>query len=129
MTENKTEVAAEQDGPADQLAADTAELEGLNTANKARLQALSRQGVQIDPASVLSLRIDTLAQMVFGEDSPRLIEYKLSVQRQLAEALRELEGEVRKAQFAAAGQMTPGQMKQMARVNGLLGPDGNPLHG
>lgn len=126
MTENETEVAAEQDGPPDQLAADKAELEMLNNQNKARLQALFRQGVQIDPASVLSLRIDTLAEMALGD---RLTEYKLRVQRQLAEALEQLEVEARKVSMAAAAQATPEQVQQLARVNGLLGPDGQPLHG
>lgn len=104
-----------------------AELEELNAQNQGRLRALTQGGVQIEPLSMLSLRIDTLAQMVFGEDSPLLLEYKLRVQKQLAGALRELSGEIRKAQFGLGAQATPQQLEQLARATGLLGPDGRPL--
>lgn len=121
MTEQNESVALP--GPS---AADTAELEQLNAANKARVMALGRMGAQLDPSSVLSLRIDVLAEQVFGKDSAALLEYKLVFQRRLADALRELEGQVRQAQLAAGAHVSQRDVQAMAKATGLLPPNGRP---
>lgn len=112
-----------------QLAADKAELEKLANANRTRLMALHGAGFQVDAAAMMSMRIDILAEVALGEDSPLLTEYKLRVQRQLSDVLRRLAGEVRRAQMAAAANATPQQVEQMAKATGLLGPDGRPMRG
>ena len=130
MTENSITGPAEEGTLADpeaQMAADKAELEQLNDGNKARLLALGRLGAQIDPASVISLRVDVLAEQVFGKDSAAMLQYKLTVQRNLAKALKQLEEKARQVQMAASALATPDQLRAMARANGLLGRDGKPL--
>src|SRR5215472_496480 len=83
----------------------TAELELLSRQNKTRLMALVNQGVNVDPSSVLALRIDLLAELVLNEHG--LLTYKLRTQCKLAESLRELSGQVNKARIAAAAQASP----------------------
>jgi hypothetical protein len=124
MTESQNVTIISDEEARDQL---IAELETLNTANMTTLQALARDGAQVDPASVLSMRIDTLAEMTLGDGILELLKYKLSVQRKLADALRLLASQVRQASMAMAARATPQQVQQLARATGLLGPDDNPL--
>jgi hypothetical protein len=101
------------------------ELDLLIEANKAGLTELARQGAQVDPAGLLSLRIDTLAELVLSE--PGMLQFQLRFERKVSQVIEEIRGQVRKAQLAAGAQVSPQQMKQMAQQQGLLGPDGQPF--
>ena len=83
-------------------------------------------GAQVDAAGLLNLRIDILAEMAFG-NGPGMLQFRLRFERKVAEVLEDLRGQVRKAQLASAAQASPQQVQQMARAQGLLGPDGNPV--
>jgi hypothetical protein len=107
----------------DPLAAQVAR---LIESNKAGFAELARQGAQVDPVGLLSLRIETLAEMTLG-NGPGMVQFRLRFERRVAEVLEELRGQVRKAQLAAGVQASPQQVKQMAKAQGLLGPDGNPI--
>jgi hypothetical protein len=100
-------------------------LDELIEANKAGFTDLARQGAQVDPGMLLNLRIEVLAEMAFG-DGPGMLEFRLRFERKIAEVIREIRGQVRKAQLAAGAQASPEQLRQMARAQGLLGPDGKP---
>ena len=102
------------------------ELERLMEDNKAGFAELARQGAQVDAVGLLNLRIDTLAEMALGNGAG-LLQFRLRFERKLDGILQELRGQVRRAQLAAAAQASPQQVQQMARAQGLLGPDGNPV--
>lgn len=110
------------------LAAKRAELDELTGANAARFAALRQMGGQLDMGELLNLRIYTLAEVLFGDDgSPGMTEFRLRYERKLEEITKQVLGEARKAQIAAAAQVTPEQVQQMARASGLVGRDGKPL--
>lgn len=102
------------------------ELDRLVEDNKAGFAELARQGAQVDAVGLLNLRIDTLAEMALGNGAG-LLQFKLRFERKIDEILQELRGQVRRAQIASAAQASPQQVQQMARAQGLLGPDGNPV--
>lgn len=102
-----------------------AELDQLMESNKAGFSELARQGVQLNEAMLLHLRIETLAELVFGS-GPGMVQFKLAFERQVSQVLEEARRQARKAQLAAGANVPPEQMKQMARAQGLLGPDGQP---
>jgi hypothetical protein len=101
------------------------EVDSLIEANKAAFSDLARQGVQPDQMSLINMRIDTLAKLVLSE--PGFLQFRLRFEQNVAEALEQVRGEVRKAQLAAGAQASPQEVRQMARASGLLGPDGKPL--
>jgi hypothetical protein len=100
------------------------EAERLIAENKTALANLARQGAQIDPASLLNLRIDTLAELVLSE--PGMLQFRLRFEQRVAEAINEIRAQLRTAQLAAGAYVPPRQVDQMARAQGLLGPDGQP---
>ena len=102
------------------------ELDQLMEANKAGFAELARMGAQVDSAGLINLRIEILAEMAFG-NGPGLVQFRLRFERKIAEVLEDLRGQVRKAQLTAGAQASPQQVKQMAKAQGLLGPDGNPV--
>jgi hypothetical protein len=103
------------------------ELDRLIAANQAGFTDLARQGAQVDPGALLNLRINVLAEMIFGVGGPGMTEFGLRFERALAGAIEEIRGQVRKAQLAAGANVPPQQVRQMAQQQGLLGPDGNPI--
>lgn len=114
--------------PAEQAVHAQLELAQLNTANMAAMAELARMGAQVDSLSLLNGRIEVLAELVFGgENSAGMFEFRLQFARKVAKALEELSGQARKAQLAAGAYVPPEQVRQMAKVQGLLGPDGNPI--
>ena len=106
------------------------ERDELIRANQAGFAEISRMGAQVDPANLLNTRLDILAQLVLGgTDSPGFIEFQVRFERQVAKVLEEIRGQVRKAQLAAGpAQFSPQQVRQMAQQQGLLGPNGQPIH-
>lgn len=97
--------------------------------NQAGFAEIARMGAQVDPGGLLNARIDILAQMVFGgAESTGYVEFQVRFERMIAAELERIRGEVRKAQLAAGpAQFSPQQVRQMAQVQGLLGPDGKPF--
>jgi len=103
-----------------------AEVARLIESNKAGFRELAMGGAQVNPADLLLMRIEVLAEMMFGK-GPGMTQFRLRFERRVAEVLEELRGQVRKAQLAAAAQASPQQLQQMAKAQGLLGPDGKPI--
>ncbi len=104
------------------------ELAQLLADNKAGFAELARMGAQVDGASLLNGRIQTLAEMIFGgAGTPDMIEFQLRFERTVAKCIEEIRGQVRKAQLAAGANASPQQIREMAKATGLLGPDGNPV--
>jgi hypothetical protein len=103
------------------------EVDRLVEANKAGFAELASMGAQVDAGGLLNLRIEILAEMMFG-DGPGMVQFKLRFERKVAEVLEDLRGQVRKAQLgAAAQQFSPQQIRQMAKSQGLLDGNGNPV--
>ena len=103
------------------------ELDQLMESNQAVFLELTRMGVQVNVGDLLNVRIHTLAEVLFGENGPGMVEFQLRFERKVATILAELTAEARKARIAAGAQVSPEQVQQMARAQGLLGPDGNPI--
>jgi hypothetical protein len=80
----------------------------------------------MNPVTLLHLRIETLAEMALG-NGPGMLQFRLRFERKVAEVLKEIRGQVRKAQLASGAQASPQQLQQMAQAQGLLGPDGKPV--
>lgn len=103
------------------------QVDQLVEANKAGFAEIAAMGAQVDPASLIHLRIEILAELVFGT-GPGMIQFRLRFERKVAEVLEDLRGQIRKAQLAAGAQASPQQVKQMAAAQGiLLDKNGNPL--
>ena len=102
------------------------ELDRLTEANKAGFAELAAMGAQVDPAGLLNLRIEILAELVLG-NGPGMVQFRLRFERKVAEVLEDLRGQVRQARLAAGRAVSPQQVRQMAAAQGLLGPDGQPV--
>jgi hypothetical protein len=104
------------------------ELDRLIEDNKAGFTEIARMGAQVDQAGLLNMRIETLAELVLGPPgSPGMIEFGLRFERKVALAIADIRGQVRKAQLASGANASPEQVRQMAKQQGLLGPDGKPI--
>lgn len=111
------------------LASMRASLDRIQADNKAKFTEFLRLagppgmvGLQLD---LLNVRVFTLARMVFGDGSRALVQFQLEFERLVSQVMEASVSQVRQAQLAA--QVPPQQMHQMARGQGLLGPDGRPL--
>ena len=56
------------------------ELDRLTEANKAGFAELAAMGAQVDPAGLLNLRIEILAEMVLG-NGPGMVQFRLRFER------------------------------------------------
>ena len=103
------------------------ELDQLAEANKAGFAELASMNAQADPSGLIHLRIEILAEMMFG-DGPGMLQFKLRFERKVAEVLQELLPQVRKARLAAPPQQfSPQSLQQMAKAKGLFDGNGNPV--
>lgn len=101
-----------------------AQFEALRDANVAKLQDLSRQGLEMDPLSLLHVRIDRLIDSIAqfaGPHGPRwMLMARLSFEQHLAAELETAEAQGRKAQLAQGASWTPGMIAELARQTGLF---------
>lgn len=116
--------------PEDQvLARLRADLDRIQADNGAKMGEFARlagpPGVMAIQLDLLNVRVFTLARAVFGDGSHALVQFQLEFEQQVAQVLDGAVTKVRQAQLGA--QLSPQAAQQMARSNGLLGPDGRPL--
>lgn len=124
MPEPEDDVAA-----AMRLTSMRADVDRIQASNKVRITEFARlagpPGMMALQLDLLSVRIFTLARKVFGDGSHALVQFQLDFECQVSQILQEAVSKVRQAQLGA--KMPPQAVQEMARRNGLLGPDGRPL--
>jgi hypothetical protein len=107
------------------LPAIQAEFEALVERNKAGLASLQREGINLDPLSLVHARIDHLIDqisMFAGPDGPRWALYtRLEFERRIAENLENARKEGTKANLAMGGKFTPSMIRDLARQSGTFG--------
>jgi hypothetical protein len=100
--------------PAPQSSPETrrAEIDAAVAANDARLQALARQGFQIDQASIINIKLGVLFDAVFGDDlAPARLAFEQLLQERFSVKIEELEGRAAQLKLAppATGLIVPGR--------------------
>lgn len=102
------------------------ELAKLMESNKAGFVQLAQMGVRAEIGDLLNVRIHTLAELLFG-NGPQMLEFQLRFERKVSAILTEMTAEARKARLAANAMVPASEVQKMAKAQGLLGPDGNPI--
>jgi len=100
------------------------QLRELADANDARLAALGRSGVVVDPVSILHARIDSLMDSlghVMGPSGPTwVIVAKMAFQAHLAEQFNQVETEAGRTQLAQGALFSPAMIAELARETGMF---------
>lgn len=120
------------DGPETPLAQATRIHAQLAESNKRDLDSIRKMGANIDPGMFLQIRINTFIQFVLtrlgnASDEIRqllLLEFEANFERNIGEQLKFVKGEVRKASMGVGAALSPEQIRQMARTDPTLGPNG-----
>jgi hypothetical protein len=113
--------------PQEDSAPDLKELQGrlssLEQRNQAGMESIGQMGAQLDPASLMFIRLNSFIGFVFqrlGSSSPEIRQilttlFEIEYQERLAETLAEVRAEVRKASLGVGGSMSMKDMKRMWR--------------
>jgi hypothetical protein len=134
MTEPQEETSQQSTGP--DLKEAAARLDSLQQHNQAELGSIGQLGIQIDPASLMAIRLNAFINFVFqriGTPSPEIRQmlttlFEVEYQEQVSAALTNVKAEARKATLAAGGQsLSKDDLKRMwqAQQNGH-GPESPP---
>jgi hypothetical protein len=98
-------------------------LNGLVEQNKAGFAELARRGIQFDPGTVLSARLDSLIQSVAEAFGPPgqlwAIQARISFEQQVAEQQQAAGEQGRKAQLGLGASFTPSMIRQLAAETGF----------
>lgn len=97
------------------------QLASLQQSHEAGGAALERMGVQVDPASLYSIRLDTFIAFIFarmGSVSPEIREtlsvlYEIDYETAVIGSLKDVQGEIRKAMLGSAGGASKQDMMRM----------------
>lgn len=143
VSDSDSGAAGEQHGPADDAPgpqhapdsplAQATRLHAQMAENNAKdLNAIRQMGANIDPGLFLQIRINTFIQFVLSRignatDEVKqmlMLEFETAFEHNCSEQLKFVKGEVRKASMGMGAGLTPEQIKQMARMDPTLGPNG-----
>jgi hypothetical protein len=100
--------------------------EELLAQNQRRLAELRMQGIDLDPFTLVHLRIDKLIDSIAqfaGADGPRWAALtRLSFERAIAEEIDKAAPAMRQANLAIGANFTPGMIAELARQSGMFQP-------
>lgn len=100
------------------------QLQELIERNVARIAALARSGVTVDPASVVHARIDVLTDAVAGVLGPSGPVWALAARHafelRMAAELDRMEAEAGRIQLAQGAAWSPAMIAQLARETGTF---------
>lgn len=119
---------------AEQIRQLTAEKERLEKSNEQAALAVGMLGAQVDPSSMVRMRLDAFIDFIFarmGNTSDEIrkilsLQFEIEYNSQAAEALESVKAEVRKAQLGAGAGLSQDDLKKMfgGNGNGQNGPGG-----
>lgn len=82
-------------------------LEELVATNKELLERLGRQGVQIDPGSILAMRLTLLIEHLLPAGSLSRLEFDLRAETVFGESLERTEADVNRARLTQGVSLVP----------------------
>jgi hypothetical protein len=120
---------------AEQIRQLTTERERLEKSNEQAAVAVGLLGAQVDPASLVRMRLDAFIDFIFarmGNTSDEIrkvlsLQFEIEYNSQVAAALESVKAEVRKAQLGAGAGLSQDDLKKMFGNGHGPGPGGG-LH-